>query len=321
MLTNPWAYHIAARTEALLAESKAISKTFGHNGIRGTIRELFVKQLLEPLLPPQIGIGTGEVINHKGGRSKQLDVVLYNKDRVPPVLVSGGDIGIFPWECVISIIEVKSTLNVASLEEAHLNAASVKRVYADLNEKDVLVGGLRPLTDMFSFGPIPYYIFAFDTDLEESCSTYTVEIGSQRAHLGKEGARLFSSFKSLLKKRSQLEKLLSDSKASDEEHKQSKKMLANLGGPEVLLQVGNINGVCVASREWTHGHTSFESRVFDLYGKDPIRIMNNWNYCWETYFNEDSMKGVLSFLFQLIELSYEMPKCREHYSIARYLQC
>lgn len=319
MPNNPWAYHIAARMEALLVESKSITNTFGHNGIRGTIREIFVKQFLEPFLPPQIGIGTGEIINHQGGRSKQLDVVLYSKERVPPVLLSGGDIGIFPWECVVSVIEVKSTLNVSALEEAHSNAASVKQVYSELNERDVLVGGLRPLADIFPYGPIPYYVFAFDTDLSKSNETSEVDLGRQRASVGKEGTRLFSSFDGLCKKRSTFETLLFDDTASDEDKKEAKKNLAKLGGFELQLARDNIHGVCVASREWTHGHMSFESRVFDQYSNDPIRIMDNWNYHWQTYFNEGTMKETLSFLSHIIELSYEMPKCRQHYSISRYL--
>ncbi len=301
MPNNPWAYHVAARMEALLVESKSITNTFGHNGIRGTIREIFVKQFLEPFLPPQIGIGTGEIINHQGGRSKQLDVVLYNKERVPPVLLSGSDIGVFPWECVVSIIEVKSRLNAPALEEAHQNAASVTQVYSDLNERDVLYGGLRPLSNMFAYGPIPYYVFAFDTDLSESTDTAPIEIGKQKAYLGKEGLRLFSSFDGLLKKRASCEKL------------------AKFGGVELPLDCNNIHGICVANREWTHGHMYFKSQVFERYSSDPIRIMERWNHCWQTYFNENRMKAVLYFLSHIIELSYEMPQCRQHYSIARYL--
>lgn len=319
MPDNPWAYHVAARMEALLVESKSITNTFGHNGVRGTIREIFVKQFLEPFLPPQIGIGTGEIINHQGGRSKQLDVVLYNKDRVPPVLISGSDIGLFPWECVVSVIEVKSALNISVLEESHQNAASVKQVYSNLNERDVLVSGLKPLDNMFSYGPVPYYVFAFDTDLSESNETSEIKLGMQLAHLGKEGVRLFHSFEGLINKRSPYETLLFNNEASDEEHKEAKKKLAKLGGTEIPLGRDNIHGVCVASREWTHGHMSFESKVFEQYSANPIRIMNNWNYCWQTYFNEGGMKGVLSFLSHMIELSYEMPRCRQHYSVSRYL--
>jgi hypothetical protein len=305
--------------EALMVESESITNTFGHNGIRGTIREVFVKQLLEPFLPPQIGIGTGEIINHEGKRSKQIDVVLYNKERVPPVLLSGSDIGLFPWECVVSVIEVKSKLNVGALQDAHVNAASVKQVYSTPNERDVLVSGLRPLADMFSYGPIPYYVFAFNSDLTDSKETNEIQYGMSTECIGKEGCRLFSSFESLVKNRRNYEEILANDNSSNEDKDNATKHLSKMGGVDIHLEKGNIHGVCVASREWTHGHMRFESKVFSQYSKNPIRIASNWNYHWKSYFNKGRMNDVLSFMAHMIELSYEMPKCREHYNIARYL--
>lgn len=318
MPNNPWANHISAKVETLIAESKSITKTFKNSSIRGAIRELFVKQLLEPLLPPDIGIGSGEIINHEGKRSRQLDVVLYNKKRVPPTLVSGSDTGVFPWECVVSVIEVKSVLTASTLKEAHVNANSVKDVYSNIEEPSGTISGLKPLENMFSYGPIPYYVFAFGSGLPESTEVKEVSVGRMTPHLGQEGRRLFRSFTSLSKKRNALQKITFDESSSEKKKETAKKQLHILGGEDNFLSQ-EINGVCVAGREWTHGHIHFDSKVFSRYSETPIRVADKWNFHWQSYFNKGKMENVLSLLAHLIELSYEMPQCREHYNIARYL--
>jgi hypothetical protein len=113
---------------ALIVESKSINAAFGHNTPARLCQELFVKQFLRPFPPPQIGIGTGEIINHLGQRSRQVDVVLYNIDRIAPALVNGSDAGVFLGN-VIAVIEVKSRLTAQVWEDAHLNAYSVDQIY------------------------------------------------------------------------------------------------------------------------------------------------------------------------------------------------
>lgn len=321
MAGNAWADFIAARVDSLKAESEAITKFFSHNGIRGSIRELFVKQFLEPFLPPQIGIGTGEIINHEGGRSRQLDVVLYNKDRVPPVLVSGSDTGVFPWECVIAVIEVKSTVTTGVLYDAHINSNSVASVYTDLREPEVLVGGVKPKDSMFYFTPIPYYLFGFATDLAESSEAEEkteVTVGSSTVNLGREGARLNKSFDDLEKKRSELESVITNEQSASKDIKKAKELFGRLGGAKAKLSGQKILGICVAGREWSTGNISFSDQLMTQYGNEPVRV-GRWNYYWDTRFSSSAKEESLSFLHQIIELSYEMPKCRQHFNIARYL--
>lgn len=323
MAGNSWANFIAARVDSLIIESESITKIFAHNTIRGSIRELFVKQFLEPFLPPQIGIGTGEIINHEGQRSRQLDVVLYNKNRVPPILISGSDTGIFPWECVIAIIEVKSTITAQALYEAHINSNSVASIYSDLKEPDMLIGGQRPKDNMFYFTPIPYYLFGFTTDLAVTSAaaeteTIETEIGSSLAYLGKEGARLNNSFRDLIKKRRNLEAILANKESTVDDIRNAKAFLSKLGGVEAELTGQKILGICVAGREWSTGSILFRDEVISRYGGEPVRVAR-WNHAWTTRFSADTKQEALSFLHQIIELSYEMPRCREHFNIARYL--
>jgi Regulator of chromosome condensation (RCC1) repeat len=89
-------------------------------GLRGGVREIVVRDLLRPLLPAGIGIGSGEVISAGGLRSRQTDIVLYDR-RILPSIVHEGTQGMFPVESVLYAIEVKSRLmtqHLAGIEEA-----------------------------------------------------------------------------------------------------------------------------------------------------------------------------------------------------------
>lgn len=50
--------------------------SIGHPGLRGVVREAFVGDLLEPLLPPGFDVGSGQIIDHTGGSSAQCDVII-----------------------------------------------------------------------------------------------------------------------------------------------------------------------------------------------------------------------------------------------------
>ncbi len=75
-----------------------------------------------PLLPVDIGVGTGQIIESYGGAlSNQIDIVLYDRSILPPILYDG-KLGIFPIEAVLYTIEVKTTLTANELKTAHESA-------------------------------------------------------------------------------------------------------------------------------------------------------------------------------------------------------
>ncbi|WP_308583347.1 DUF6602 domain-containing protein [uncultured Pseudomonas sp.] len=317
--TNPWTAYVTARMAALIVESKSINAAFGHNTLRGSARELFVKQFLRPFLPPQIGIGTGEIINHLGQRSRQVDVVLYNIDRIAPALVNGSDAGVFPWECVIAVIEVKSRLTAQVWEDAHLNAYSVDQIYRGLAEPDLLIDGKRPNENKLSTTPIPYYVFGFDSDLKEKTEIKSVLNGTQSFDIGQEGARLFSSFDALNRKAREREEIQQLIKTHPPATPEQKQRLRELPADDFYTYRSDVLGVCVAGKEWTHGHIRFDDVVDPRYAVPDHRTMSRWNFCWSTALSKEKLEDVLHFLGHLIELSCEMPKCTRHYSLARYL--
>lgn len=75
----------------------------------GVAREKLLVDYLSRLIPERFGIGTGFVVDSKGNRSKQIDVIIYDKI-ISPVFEVPGHIQFFPCECVVVVGEVKSTI-------------------------------------------------------------------------------------------------------------------------------------------------------------------------------------------------------------------
>ncbi|MDE0134112.1 MAG: hypothetical protein OXM54_04660 [Acidimicrobiaceae bacterium] len=98
-------------------------------GTVGAAMETPVRDQLEQLLPKGIAVGSGFVIDSYGGTSRQIDVVLYEKDICPVFSVNNTpDSTYYPCEGVIAVGEVKSALNSSELEDAFAKIESVKRL-------------------------------------------------------------------------------------------------------------------------------------------------------------------------------------------------
>lgn len=116
-------YQNLLRSKVVSAISQAKAAVgFSHQGVKGTVLELLIGQLFEPLLPADVGVGSGQIIDSYSGKlSGQIDIVLYDKAILPPILVDK-KVGIFPIESVLYTIEVKTTLNATELKIAHESA-------------------------------------------------------------------------------------------------------------------------------------------------------------------------------------------------------
>jgi hypothetical protein len=113
------AYKAIFRARAIhaLAEAQAAAH-LSHPGVKGKVREILVADLLRPLLPADLGIGSGQIIEAKTGRlSKEQDITLYDRSIVPPITFDVAH-AIVPIEAVLYTIEVKSKLTKAELIKA-----------------------------------------------------------------------------------------------------------------------------------------------------------------------------------------------------------
>ena len=115
---------ILARVQAAVGAAKAVTN-ITHKGLRGQLREIVIRDLFRPLLPADVGVGTGEIISANDCHSRQQDVVIFDRRILPPILFEGAT-GIFPIESVLYSIEVKSILTSPEIRSSHSNAAELR---------------------------------------------------------------------------------------------------------------------------------------------------------------------------------------------------
>ena len=119
----------------------AIVKDIGHDPVRdfgrawqGTTPELVgdgveqpIRERLQQLLPRGIGVDSGCVIDIYGGTSRQMDVVLYEKEQCPVSCINNSpEATYYPCEGVLAVGEVKSTIGKKELADCFKKVASVK---------------------------------------------------------------------------------------------------------------------------------------------------------------------------------------------------
>lgn len=118
---NPFQKLLRARVAAAIGQAKAAA-AFTHQGVKGEIVERLVSQLFSPLLPADIGVGSGQILcSYTGNLSPQVDIILYDRAILPPFL-HDQRLGMFPIEAVFCAIEVKTTVDMEELRTAHDNA-------------------------------------------------------------------------------------------------------------------------------------------------------------------------------------------------------
>lgn len=126
MSENHYKELLRSRIESAVAQARA-AKGVSHKGLKGEILEILIKDLFRPLLPSDIGVGTGQIIEYYSKKlSTQHDIILYDKSILPPILFEGSS-GIFPIESVLYTIEIKTTLTAAELKTAHEAARDLNR--------------------------------------------------------------------------------------------------------------------------------------------------------------------------------------------------
>lgn len=131
---NPYQALLRGKVTSAIAQARAAA-CMTHQGVKGSVLEILLSQLFRPLLPADIGVGTGQIIDAFGTPpSPQIDIIIYNKEILPPVLVDD-NVGIFPIESVLYTIEVKTTLNSRELSIAERSAKTINTTFKYLPGK------------------------------------------------------------------------------------------------------------------------------------------------------------------------------------------
>ena len=104
-------------------------------GLVGSAIERPVLSRLKALLPSGMAVGSGCVIDSKGNTSRQMDVVLYEKDICPRFSINDTpETTYYPCEGVIAVGEVKSRLDKSKIEDAVSKIASAKALQRNFDE-------------------------------------------------------------------------------------------------------------------------------------------------------------------------------------------
>lgn len=195
-ILDSWADFVA---RVLKSESELAAAMIGHAGELGSARESLVSGVLSRLLPDIYDVGSGEVVDHLGNRSKQIDIVIARRDFPSLHLPSGTRVYLI--ESVLATIEVKSTLTSETLRQALDNVASVGRlspnIVAGTLNKIAAAQGLKKTSDGYVHtnpletgrfdlnGRPPGYIFGFagysssTKDIAAAISSWATEFGTR----------------------------------------------------------------------------------------------------------------------------------------------
>ena len=111
----------------LLVHAYAGARKATTPGLVGSAIEEPVRRLLSSVLPRGLSVGTGCVVDSYGRTSRQMDIVLYERDICPVFRVNDTpEATYFPCEGVVAVGEVKAGIDGPKLEDCFEKIASVK---------------------------------------------------------------------------------------------------------------------------------------------------------------------------------------------------
>lgn len=149
---------VEAQMRAKLEEARA---TFAHSGDKGASLENSFRAFLKEYLPRRLEVGYGEIIDSKGRRSKQTDVVIVNEDH--PFTFTPDLPGLFFVEGVCAAGEVKASLTSEGLRNALENSWHFKKLRIEPGEGTIIRTNPSD-RDRFYKCP-PWFLVAFESQL------------------------------------------------------------------------------------------------------------------------------------------------------------
>lgn len=107
---------------------KRASQSIGHTGTQGSVNEDHWIDIFRAYLPKRYEVATGFVIDSRGGRSQQVDVVIFDK-HFTPTLLDQQNHRYIPAEAVYAVFESKPHFDKSYLEYAGEKAGSVRKLH------------------------------------------------------------------------------------------------------------------------------------------------------------------------------------------------
>jgi len=109
--------------------------TVPHNQLKGNQAEALLRKFLNDHLPKRFSAGSGFIIDANDNVSKQTDVLVYDAYNCP-VYRTDENAGIYPSDNVAAVVEVKSVLDKARLQEANENIVAAKSLSKTKKDED-----------------------------------------------------------------------------------------------------------------------------------------------------------------------------------------
>lgn len=98
-----------------------------HPGTKGDCSELKWIDWLKAYLPKRYSVDKAQVIDYRGNKSEQIDIVIFDS-QYTPFIFKDGNAKYIPAESVYAIFEVKQNLNKEHLDYASKKAKSVREL-------------------------------------------------------------------------------------------------------------------------------------------------------------------------------------------------
>lgn len=131
---------------------------------RGHSRESILTKHLRNLFPDSFGITRGQIIDSKGNRSNEIDIIIYDALKTP-ILYRAGDYRIIPVEGVYAIIFVETSLTQERLNKLIKTIANIKSFSktAFYEQRGQIIHKVYAYGKKFDYFPILGMIFAYDS--------------------------------------------------------------------------------------------------------------------------------------------------------------
>lgn len=186
---------LAELHEGIQRRLTAVRSVLVHPGTKGNASEKVWLELLQNYLPNRYRAETAHVVDSQGNFSQQIDVVVFDRQYSPFILICEGE-KIIPAESVYAIFEAKQTINASCIKYAHEKIASVRSLHRT-SLPIPHAGGIYPAKPLF---PILGGLLSLDSDWNPPLGTpledaLRLAVDGQRLDLGCVAAHgVFSRF-------------------------------------------------------------------------------------------------------------------------------
>jgi hypothetical protein len=115
---------VIGRIRALM-EIVESAGVLSHPSSIGAIREKYAREFLLNFLPGNLAITSGFICDPLGKLTPQLDVIIYDPSRLPPIAMPA-EITIVPSDSALAVVEIKSSLTVSALGQIMQQSVAIE---------------------------------------------------------------------------------------------------------------------------------------------------------------------------------------------------